>query len=209
MSDVEMIPKARLDAEVARRHALEAKLETATDKLSAMEAQLETATKQAKDATKRAETAEAGHVDTGPLNGRIKELEAALATSESARKEDAAILASGITDVDLLRFEHSRLGEDAPPLLDWVTAIKADRDAAPATLRGFLPEPAQAESTEQPERRGTAAAGGERSPVQSGGDGSTSLGGVRSINEQLRRLPAGDPRRRELVRQLHQRDSGG
>jgi len=92
---------------------------------------------------------------------RIKELEDALATQAAERKTyevlaqsleekeaqlshqrveheaERAIMARGITDeegIQIARFMHSKLGEDAPPIGDWLSG-----DGLPKAVSAYLP----------------------------------------------------------------------
>lgn len=204
MSD-EMIPKARLDAELAKHEATRAKLDAMSEKVSAMEAASGDLRKQLAAATRRADSAESGSVDVGPLKTRIKELEGQLEAANTGRAEDAAALKAGIQDVGLARFEHSRLGADAPPFTEWLESLRSDPSAAPATLRGFLPEPETEAAPVEPARPGGTAE--KRGPVrtpQTGGDGSASLSGMAAKNQALKQIPhaMGSPEWREAARSI-------
>lgn len=67
-----------------------------------------------------------------------KELTRQLEEQKAQHEQDMALIAKGFTDVDLLRFEHSRLGDDALDIVEW--ASKLTKSDAPPTLAQFVGE---------------------------------------------------------------------
>lgn len=118
----DLIPKSRLDREIAKRRELGASLEELRSELREAHGQI------------KALQPKAQGYET--LTEQIADLRTKLETEQAARGEDRAIYGAGFTDPELVRFEHSRQGKDAPPLADWLGSL--NEETAPASLRPFL-----------------------------------------------------------------------
>lgn len=92
------------------------------------------------------------------LTAQIEELQGKLAGAEQRFSRYQTISSAvGTTDTDvieLFEWQHSRLGDDRPPLTDWLGELKKSPDAAPSVLRGFLAAPKAEEPAPAPRANG-------------------------------------------------------
>lgn len=152
--DNEMVPRERLDQEIRKTTAANARI-------SEMEAEL------AKLAPK------AQQADT--LTSQIADLQSQLDSERTGRQQDQAIYGAGFTDPDLVRFEYGRLPEDGRPAMgEWLEGLRSAPDKAPATLQPFLgggvgdQEDAGARPDTTRRGRGTAGSQGDTRAEQTG-----------------------------------------
>ena len=118
-----MIPKERLDQEIAKHSKTQAILAEQQRELADVRRQL-------KAAEPRAATA-----DT--LSQQIKDLKAELETERAGRGEDATIRSAGFEDAALVRFEHQRSGTDKS-IADWLSELGKAPAEAPIALRPMI-----------------------------------------------------------------------
>lgn len=148
----DMIPKSRLDQEIRKTTAANARV-----------LELEAELAQVAPRAQQAET----------LTSTLEDARAALEAERAARREDQTIFGAGLTDPDLVRFEHGRLPEEERPELgEWLARLKSQPDAAPVSLRPFLggAEESVEESAEEPRsRRGTVRSQGATRGDSTGG----------------------------------------
>lgn len=187
MSDDAMVPKARLDAALAKQAELQARLDAAGDRISAAESAAADARKAAKAAEKRISEVESDQDSAASLRTQLTEARAQLESERQSREQDRIIASAGFDDPDLVRFEASRAG--ATDLAQWIEQIRSDRESAPASLRPYLPEPeatdqtaADAEAATQATQRGTAARAGHTASVAPTAVGAT-------LNDRIRAIP--------------------
>jgi len=168
--DLEKVPKQRLS------EVLE-KLRVANARVGELEREVRTQ-------TERANKAEETGRSASQLADRVAELESDLKAERAARSEDSAITRAGFTDPELVRFEYGRvsrdLGEDAPPLSEWLEGVKGDTAKAPPALRAALEaaggtaDQGDGDGDGETMRKGTTGRGGDAEDGQ--GSGGTSRG---------------------------------
>ena len=122
----DMIPRARLNEEIAKTRRAREQAEASRAELAAAQAQI------------KALQPKADGYET--LTDQIKDLKGQLEGEKAGRAEDQVIRSAGFEDPALVRFEHSRLGDGAPAMADWLEQLQKKPDEAPSSLRGWLGE---------------------------------------------------------------------
>jgi hypothetical protein len=162
-----MIPKPRLDAEIAKRKAAE-------ERASTLQAQLTEVSATAASAAKEAKNLKA-QVDGIPtLQEQVQRLTAELDTTRAEGAAHTAMLESGINDgsvrdyaLHLYSKARAEAGDKAPDFAAWWDGQKAEPSAV---LRPFLEQPAAATATAtaEPAKEASAEPAAAATPPPSG-----------------------------------------
>lgn len=182
----EMVPRARLDAALAKQAELAAKLEAATQHTSELTDRLRAAESDAQARAQRIQEIESDAGSAASLAQRLQEVEAELQAERQAREQDGLISRAGFVDHDLVRFEFGRQ-RDTDDFVEWLEKLRADEDAMPATLRAALPRVAQSASPSVSTRGTTSQSGRAAAETPSAQPASK--------NERLKQIahPVGSP----------------